>query len=96
MGPETVGTKYFSFHNYVMGDNDPTTWQAKFFTDPPQGEFGYSAKAFVDEVREVIKVRDELSPATKIAIDELGTFDFPHPADPTNPDDNGQQIGPIQ
>lgn len=74
--PAAPPVEWFSFHNYVMSSNDPKEWQAAFFTAPmDEKAFGAAAFAFAGVLRDVIKVRDELSPNTKIAIDELGTFD---------------------
>ena len=67
--------KWFTFHNYVNAPNDPATWHAKYFTDPSKSETdGPAARAFVDRIREVLKIRDELSPNTKVIVDEFGTF----------------------
>ena len=66
---------WFTFHNYVDANNDPSTWQAKYFTDPANGPTdGAPAKAFVGRIKEVLKIRDELSPKTKVIVDEMGTF----------------------
>jgi hypothetical protein len=74
--PSAPPVSWFSFHNYVISNNDPTTWQAKYFTNPMgEKDFGATAQAFSGLLSEVVKVRDELSPKTKIAVDELGTFD---------------------
>jgi len=74
--PSAPPVQWFSFHNYVMSTNDPKAWQAAFFTAPlDEKDFGAPALAFAGVLRDVIKVRDQLSPNTKIAIDELGTFD---------------------
>ncbi len=55
--------------------NDPSTWHAKYFTDPEKtATDGASAEVFVARMREVLKIRDELSPQTKVSVDELGTF----------------------
>jgi hypothetical protein len=68
--------QWFSFQNYVESNNDPTTWHVNFFTAPPKSDTDAAAAlAFADRIRQVIKIRDELSPNTSIAIDELGTFD---------------------
>jgi hypothetical protein len=74
-GVDALPVKWFSFHNYPEATNDPDTWQEKFFTGPAKPTDGASAKVFADRIREVIKIRDELSPETKLVIDELGTFD---------------------
>lgn len=84
--PAAPPVQWFSFHNYVIANNDPAEWQAKYFTGEKM-EFGATVRSFVDQVREVMKVRDELSPNTKIAIDELGTFDAPRPFDLNKPDE---------
>jgi len=74
--PAAPPVQWFSFHNYVMSTNDPKEWQAAFFTAPMDDKaFGSAALAFAGVLRDVVKVRDELSPNTRIAIDELGTFD---------------------
>lgn len=79
--------RYFSLHNYVSSNNDPSTWQARYFTDPTGKNGLFSARAFADQLRDVMKIRDELSPQTNIVIDELGTFDLLKPGDGGGPDD---------
>jgi hypothetical protein len=79
--------RYFSLHNYISANNDPSTWQARYFTDPAGSGGAFSARAFVDQVQQVMKLRDEMSPQTKIVIDELGTFDSIKPSDGGGPDD---------
>jgi hypothetical protein len=81
--PDALPVQWFSFHNYVEANNDPATWQVRFFTGPPptSNAGGASARAFVDRVRQVIKIRDELSPKTKVIIDELGTFNIVKPGE---------------
>jgi hypothetical protein len=74
--------QWFSFQNYVVAPNDPTTWQAKFFTGQPTSDTeGAAAQAFAERMRQVLKIRDELSPKTKIIIDELGTFNLIKPGE---------------
>ncbi len=65
---------WFSLHNYPIGGNTPTMWQAEFFTGPLV--FGAPSDRFAQQLRELISIRDRLSPHTKIALDELGTFDL--------------------
>ena len=73
---------YFSFHNYVNAPNDPSTWHAKFFTDPISGPTdGVSAAGMVERIKEVKQIRDELSPKTKVIVDEMGTFDIVKPGE---------------
>ncbi len=73
--PGFLPIKWFTFHNYVNAPNDPATWHAKYFTDQPKSETdGAAARAFVERIREVLKIRDELSPHTKVIVDEFGTF----------------------
>jgi hypothetical protein len=81
--PDALPVQWFSFHNYVEANNDPATWQVRFFTGlpPTSNAGGASARAFVDRVRQVIKIRDELSPKTKVIIDELGTFNIVKPGE---------------
>jgi len=79
--------EFFSLHNYISSVNDPATWQGKYFTDPKGEDGAFSALAFVDQLRTVMKLRDDLSPATRIVIDELGTFDQVKPSDGGGPDD---------
>jgi hypothetical protein len=89
--PNAPPVQWFSFHNYVLSSNDPATWQAKYFTDPiGEKDFGATALAFAQLLSEVIKVRDELSPKTKIGIDELGTFDVLKPFQ--QGDENGGSV----
>ncbi len=74
--PGSLPIAWFTFHNYVDAPNDPATWHAKYFTDPAKSETdGASARVFVDRIQQVLKIRDELSPNTKVIVDELGTFD---------------------
>jgi hypothetical protein len=84
--PSAPSVQFFSLHNYVSSNNDPATWQAKYFTDPTGTDGSFSARAFIDQLREVMKIRDEFSPATRIVIDELGTFDQVKPIDEGGPD----------
>ena len=81
--PNAPPVKYFTFHNYVDAPNEPSTWQNRYFTGPPPTNptDGASAQAFVDRIHEVMKLRDELSPNTKLIIDELGTFDLIKPGE---------------
>lgn len=73
--PGTIPIEWFTYHNYVEAKNDPSTWQEKFFTAPASGPTdGVSVNALAERTKEVLKIRDELSPKTRIAIDELGTF----------------------
>jgi hypothetical protein len=66
---------WFTFHNYAEAQDDPSTWQARYFTDPPKGPTdGVSASGLADRAREVLKIRDALSPNTKVSMDEVGTF----------------------
>jgi hypothetical protein len=85
--PGALPLSWFTFHNYVMAEKDPATWQEKYFTDPlgPKS-FGGTVQGFADQLRAVIKLRDELSPNTKIGLDELGTFMSLVPIKPWNPD----------
>lgn len=84
--PEAPPVRFFSIHNYVTADNDPGSWQATYFTDPT-GKNGFSVRAFRDQLHQVMKIRDELSPATQIVIDELGTFDHLRPGENGGVDD---------
>jgi hypothetical protein len=80
--PGALPVQWFSFQNYVVATNDPTTWQAKFFTGQPTSDTeGAAAQAFAARMRQVLKIRDELSPKTKIIIDELGTFNLIKPGE---------------
>lgn len=81
--PNALPVKYFAFHNYVDAPNDPSTWQSRYFTGPPPAKptDGASAQAFVDRIHQVMKIRDELSPSTKLIIDELGTFNLVKPGE---------------
>ena len=69
--PAALPVGWFSFHDYKGTDNNPESWQKAYF-DPT---------GFANYLRELIKIRDNLSPKTKIAIDELGTFNQPKPGD---------------
>ena len=73
--PGSLPVRWFTFHNYVNAKNEPDTWQAKYFTDPAKSETdGASARVLVDRIHQVLKIRDDLSPQTKVIVDELGTF----------------------
>lgn len=73
--PGSLPVAWFTFHNYVNAPNDPSTWHAKYFTNPASSPTdGAAARAFVGRIQEVLKIRDELSPKTKVIVDELGTF----------------------
>jgi len=73
--PGYLPVKWFTFHNYVNAPNDPSTWHAKYFADPSKSETdGPAARAFVDRIRQVLKIRDDLSPNTHVIVDEFGTF----------------------
>jgi hypothetical protein len=85
--PSAPPVQFFSLHNYVSSNNDPQTWQAKYFTAPTGAGGSFSARAFIDQLHVVMKIRDDLSPATRIVIDELGTFDQVRPVDGGGPDD---------
>jgi hypothetical protein len=89
--PSVLPLQWFSFHNYVIATNDPATWQAKYFANKSSNGKGFGAPALglIDLLRDVIEVRDELSPDTKIAIDELGTFQAPRRMSSTTPEDAG-------
>ncbi|MDR3736294.1 MAG: hypothetical protein P4L10_12250 [Acidobacteriaceae bacterium] len=78
--PDAPPVQWFSLHNYVLADNNPASWQDSYFSGP-MNHFGASSGAYAEQLRELIQVRDELSPKTKIAIDELGTFDRIKPGD---------------
>jgi len=74
--------EYFSFHNYVNAPNDPSTWHADYFTNPDSGPSdGASADAFKQRIETVMKIRDQLSPQTKVIVDEMGIFDVVKPGE---------------
>lgn len=78
--PAAPPVEWFAFHNYVNAPNDPATWHAKYFTDPESGPTdGVSARAFAERIRQVMQIRDELSPKTELIVDELGTFNIVKP-----------------
>jgi hypothetical protein len=84
--------KWFSLHNYVHAENYPTSWHAAYFTGDGYG----TAKSFAEQLRELIKMRDQLSLETKIAIDELGTFDMVKPGDKgATPDEPYSDYDPL-
>ncbi|MGA9071398.1 MAG: hypothetical protein WB424_14130 [Terracidiphilus sp.] len=83
--PNAPKLDWFSLHNYPVADNNPDSWHLKYFANKNDN----STDAFAEELREVIKLRDELSPDTKLAIDELGTFDVIKPGE-----DCGQAVEP--
>jgi len=57
--------QFFSLHNYAGSNNNPATWQAKFFTGPTASDGSsspgtlkdHSARGFIDQLREVMKIR---------------------------------------
>ena len=74
--PGSLPAAWFTFHNYTNAPNKPATWHETFFTGPAKSDTdGASAQVFVGRIREVLKLRDELSPQTKVSVDELGVFD---------------------
>lgn len=74
--PDAPPLTYFAFHNYVSAGNDPSEWHDAYFTNTARSDrSGVSAQALAGRIQELIKIRDELSPKTRIIIDELGTFD---------------------
>ncbi|MGH9617186.1 MAG: GH39 family glycosyl hydrolase [Acidobacteriaceae bacterium] len=80
--PGALPVEWFSFHNYVDAPNDPATWQARYFTGQPSSATdGAPAQALVGRIQHVLKIRDELSPKTKVIIDELGTFNLVKPGE---------------
>lgn len=82
--PRALPLNWVSFHNYLMAGNDPATWQTAYFT-APLGPMGATVKGFAVELRNVIKLRDELAPNAKIGLDETGTFMSLRPFKPFNP-----------
>jgi hypothetical protein len=84
--PSAPAIDFFSLHNYVVGKNEPATWQVDYFTSPNRTGPGSSSGAFIGQLRSVMKIRDELSPATEIVIDELGTANLPKLSDGWHPD----------
>jgi hypothetical protein len=62
---------WFSFHHYVEGSNDPASWQSTYFIGR-----GGTVQAATNELRQIVQIRDQLSPHTKLAIDEIGTFNI--------------------
>jgi hypothetical protein len=74
--------QYFCIHNYTNGNNDPSTWHDSYFVHPDMDvNNGASANAFGNRVRDVMKIRDQLSPKTIIMLDELGIFDIVRPTE---------------
>lgn len=74
--PGSLPVAWFTFHNYVNAPNDPSTWRKIYFNGPAKNDTdGASAQVLIDRLRQVMKIRDELSPKTKVIIDELGVFD---------------------
>ena len=84
-GSNAPPLQFFSVHNYVVSNNDPATWQISFFTNPQRTGPGSAVLPFVDQLRELMKLRDDLSPTTKIVIDELGTANLIKPTDGFSP-----------
>ncbi|HEX4006196.1 MAG TPA: hypothetical protein VHX60_08480 [Acidobacteriaceae bacterium] len=80
--PGAPPVRYFCIHNYTNGNNDPSTWHDSYFVHPDKNiSDGASANAFGDRVREVMKIRGQLSPKTTIMLDELGIFDLVKPGE---------------
>jgi hypothetical protein len=64
---------WLTFHNYIASGTSPDTWEDTLFGTGVQ-DYGQAADAFTASVRDVIRMRDQLSPQTKISIDEQGVF----------------------
>lgn len=80
--PGAPPVKYFCIHNYTNGNNDPSTWHDSYFVHPDMDvNNGASADAFGGRVRQVMQIRDQLSPKTLIMLDELGIFDIVVPTE---------------
>jgi hypothetical protein len=80
--PGAPPVEYFCIHNYTNGNNDPSTWHDAYFVHPDKNvSDGASADAFANRVRDVMKIRDQLSPKTTIMLDELGIFDIVKPTE---------------
>ncbi|ETO34712.1 hypothetical protein RFI_02382 [Reticulomyxa filosa] len=64
--PQDTPIDYISFHFYASCNSR---------TDPEDYEqFFPAVDTFVQEVQQIIQIRDELSPSTKLDIDEIGVF----------------------
>jgi hypothetical protein len=80
--PDAPPVEYFCIHNYTNGTNEPSTWHDSYFVHPDMDvSNGASANAFGGRVRQVMEIRDELSPKTTIMLDELGIFDIVVPTE---------------
>jgi hypothetical protein len=80
--PDAPPVQYFCIHNYTNGNNDPATWHDSYFVHPDKNvSDGASANAFGDRVKQVMAIRDQLSPKTIIILDELGIFDIVKPTE---------------
>lgn len=80
--PGAPAVEYFCIHNYTNGTNEPSTWHDSYFVHPDMDvSNGASAKAFGDRVRQVMQIRDQLSPKTTIILDELGIFNIVVPTE---------------
>lgn len=80
--PDAPPVQYFCIHNYTNGNNDPSTWHDSYFVHPDKNvSDGASANAFGDRVKQVMQIRDQLSPKTIIILDELGIFDIVEPTE---------------
>lgn len=74
--PGALPIRWYTFHNYTDAKNEPDTWQEKYFTGTAKSDTdGAPAKLLVERAREVMKIRDQLSPGTQVIMDEIGTFD---------------------
>jgi hypothetical protein len=63
---------WVTFHFYSFVGNSPADWQSEFF-----GSGSGSADSFIAFANSVNQARQALSPQTKIAVDELGSFSNP-------------------
>lgn len=80
--PGSLPVEWFTVHNYVNSDNNPSSWHASYFTSQPSSATdGAAAEPFVNRLKAVMKIRDELSPKTKVIVDEMGIFDLVKPGD---------------
>lgn len=83
--PAALPIRWFSFHNYPIAFNDPHTWQQAYFLGKT-GAIGAPVRALPNLLRKVAQIRDELSPQTQIALDEVGTFLLLKPFDVSHMD----------
>jgi hypothetical protein len=70
---------WLTFHNYPIAGASPDAWENTLFgtevsSYPGLGPTGMATDAYVAAVQRMVQVRNQLSPKTRISMDELGNF----------------------